>query len=232
MLQEGLFLLWLLTLVVSILSWGYLKILYVQEEKLMNRQQITGCELARQILDRHHLHRTSVHSVLEKGREHLGPSLNQFLLAEKGYYGTRLVDLAEVLHEVAHYLEALKSTLPVGLRAARGRFARIGVIASWILILGGFLLPSWGWMSRLGQIFLVSAFFLALASLLTEWEVTERAIANLSSLEGLGTDERMRMKRLLKAIRWGPLAELLRAPFSKIFAYDLSKSKRVYRIAS
>jgi len=68
-----------------------------------------------------------------------------------------------------------------------------------------------------GQFLFLLFFLLALSSLGKEWEVAERAISEMGGIE-LGTDERIRMKRILKAIRWAPLAEMFRAPLGLLIS--------------
>ena len=212
--RQGLWFLWVLSLAVSLVAWLYLEISRVRNRRFQTRRPVTGCELARQILDRHQFHRTSIKPVPLKQRRKTGFFVDQLVLAESVYYGNRLNDLAEALRETVGHVKVSPSLVPNDLRTAGWRVFGAAILLSWGLILGGVLWSSWGWLISLGQFLFISAFFWALSSLGKEWEIAERAISEMKGME-LGTDERIRMKQLLKAMRWTPLAELFSLLFEK-----------------
>jgi len=92
------------------------------------------------------------------------------------------------------------------------------------MILAGSVI-GWDSVIRIGELLFLANFLVATASLAKEWEVTGRAVSSLASLEGFGTDERVRIKRLVEAIRWRPVAELLAAPFSILWQSKAKWSK-------
>ncbi len=212
--QSGLFFIWTLFVGFSLLAWLYLKVFFEKEKGHLSRRRITGCELARQVLDRNHQHQTSVRPIFSARNAHFGLDFNQLLLSEKAYYGTGLKDLAITLHETAHLLVESKPSLLVEFWAKIVRFLQMTLLLSWLLVIGGIFLPPFRWMVSLGQVLFVVLFFRALASLAKEWEVTELALTQLASLDGFGTDERVKMKKLLQAIRWVRLAELFGEPLA------------------
>lgn len=201
--REGLAALWVLSLGFSVLMWAYQTFLFSRYGNYKNRRNLTGFELARQFLDRHHFNRVSIHSEARGGRAHFGLQWDRLDLSERVSSGNGVADLAVSLHETTHLLEGSKQVLPAGIRARGGTFFRLLVLVSWLLT------PFGG----IGQLLFVFAFFFACASLTEEWEVTERAAANLKLIEGLTPDEFMRIKKLLKALTWLPFAELVAGPF-------------------
>lgn len=208
--QGGLWFLWLLTLAVSAVAWLYLEISFVRKRGVSNRSRLTGYDLARQILDRHQFTRTAVQAV---------PKIS---------FGSSLAELAEALYETIHLTEGSKGLIPVRLGTPKGRIFHGAVLGSWILVACGIVLGTW--IRILGEISLISCFLLGLASLPGEWEVAERAVANLGSIERLGTDERIQMKQLVKALRWNPLAEMVGVPLRILGLLPLkgrSKKKKV-----
>jgi Zn-dependent membrane protease YugP len=229
--QEGFFLLWFLSLGISLTFWLYLKIFLARYGRFQSRRKITGCELARQILDRAHFNRTAVNPKPLEARIPVGLRADQLFLSEEVYHGTQLVGLATSLREGVRLLEGSKFAFPMGLWVQARNYRRRAILTSWILVLCGILLPGLTWMTCLGQFLFISAFLLSLATLIQEGEVTRRAVSSLTLLEGFETDERVRIKRLLKAIRWTPLAELFESPLSLFFqnhkrkSYVLSKSE-------
>ena len=215
--QEGLLFIWLVSFAVTLGSWIYLEMVRTREAAFESRRKITGCELARQILDRNHLNRISVTWDSEPGSAHRGPRFNQLVLPEKIYYGTRLADLAGSLQGASHLVEESGSFVPASIRIRRAAPFRMGVCAAWFLVLMGMLLPGWKWIFHSGETLFVLAFLVVLVSWADEGEVTQRAFSSLALLEGLGPDELVRMKRLLQAMRWTPFAELIQIPLSLLF---------------
>jgi len=215
--QEGVFFLWVLSVAVSVAAWFYLEISFSVRGGVSSRRQMTGCELARQILDRNQFHQTSVVPVPRVRRVHFGFDIERLFLGERAYYGTHLSDLATAFHEAAHLLKESKSGLPVNLRTQGSCLLRTVILVSWGLIFWGFLFRVWSWTVPVGEFVFTVICFRALALLGEEWEIAEQAIAKLAQSEGIETGERVRIKELLKTLRWSPLAEIFAEPFSILF---------------
>ncbi len=215
--QHGIFLLWLLSLFASAGCWLYLEVTFFCFGRQKTRRRLTGCELARQLLDLSGLRQATVTSLPVRGRAHLSAVGEAVRMSEGVYYGTRLSDLSLALHEAGHFL-ATHSPVPPFLRQGAGRSLRIPLVASWLFVGAGAFFPPVRWLASLGYLIFLTVFFLAFASLPEEGEVTERAVAVLTKLEGFELDEKVRLKRLLKALFVLPLAE--------VFAGLLEMSKR------
>ena len=221
--------LWLLALAASAAAWLYRKRMLTQKKKILNRSQIRGYELARQILDRHHFNRSSIR-VLPSGKIQISNHQDQLFLKEKIYHGTSLNGLAETFHETSHFLLASRKILPAKLDGAAGRFFRSWVFLSWILAGAGILVPRWPWILAAGQLLFILAFFVGLGSLADEWEMGQKGLAELSIADRLGVDERIHMKEVLKALRWTPLADILEIPLrvlSGFFIRSRGKTQKV-----
>lgn len=219
--QEGLFFLWVLSVAVSVAALFYLEISFSVRGGVSNRRQMTGCELARQFLDRNQFHQTSVVPVHRVWRVHFGFDIERLFLGERAYYGTHLADLATAFHEAAHLLKESKSgLLPVNLRTQGSTLLRTAILVSWGLIFWGFLFRAWSWTVPVGEFVFTVICFRALALLGEEWEIAGQAITNLAQIEGLETGERVRIKELLKTLRWSPLAEIFAEPFSILFRHQ------------
>lgn len=204
--QEGLFLLWSISLAASMIAFAYVEILLTRWGRSSSRRHITGCELARQILDRNGQHGVAVvNESSTNAASRLGSSCDQLFLTEKIYFGTEAVQLARAVHAAGRHFVSSKPFLPAG-----GVFRTV-VILSWCFILAGFIFR-WHPIVWLGQILFLLTFLLTIASLPEEWEAIERVTTNLASIEMLGPEERVGIIRLLRVIRWSPLAEPLKVP--------------------
>ena len=228
--QDGIMFLWLLALSVSSIYWIYLKILWIWGNHRKSRRQVSGCELARRVLDCQGPNRIVVTPISKTAKSEFGFSLDRFFLNEKVYYGQHLFDLTEALFRAARHLELSGSVIPMEWRSPDGKFWQGGIFLSWILVAGGLLWHGVSGLTALGQILLIATFFMALAYLAGDWKSAERALSCLVSLEGFGVDEKVRMKKILEAIRWISLAGLITAPWqflNKRIRLELSKPERV-----
>lgn len=225
--QPGLFYLWMLSAALGAAAWLYLEMAAARHKGFQTRIQLTGCELARQVLDRNDQPQAAVLVLRGERRIHFGLGHIPLALAEPVYHGTRLTDLAIALHQTAHFLNGTPSVFPASLRARKGPAVGLAITISWFLVGGGALFPAWGWMSFWGQLVLVLLCLGALGALAEEWEVTDRATNYLAFLNELGVDERVRVKALLKAYRWVTVAELFGEPLSLLFQNRKGVSVRV-----
>ncbi|GEM_PF-2409321 len=216
--------LWILTLFLAIAAWIYRRVSFSKAGGFRNRRQITGCEFVRQILDDHRFNRVAVKPMAVARTAHFHSRLGELHLPERIYYGTQLLDLAMGMHGAMHLLQESKALVPVELQIQGSRLFRMMVLASWFLIGGGMIFSRFESWVPIGQLLFIFTFLLALASLAEEWEVTSRSLASLSKLEEFEPNERMHLKRLLRAIQWTPLAELFGSPFT-LFARTTEKVK-------
>jgi len=209
--QQGVFLLWVVCIGISLGAWIYLEVVFSRYGAFVNRRKLTGYELARQLLDRNQLSRVTVTSAEEGKRS--GDSLERFSLPEAVYHGKRLTELAQALHETERFLCGFRSVVTLYLRALGGRSFQILIAASWGLVLIGAAFSPARSVATLGQLLYVVANLLVLATLGEEFEAARRGLSSLASLEGFETDERVRLKKLLEAMRWSRAAELFQALF-------------------
>ena len=228
--QSGLGFLWLLSVIISTAAWLAVEIAMARSRKFPSRSGLTGYELARQVLDRHHLARTPVRPASARESEAGDWNQDALVLNEKNYFGTSLEGLSRALYSAVHLLAASKLPVPAAWRIPSGRFFKILVISSWVLTGFGSVLSGWSWALGLGRVLLILSFFLALVSLAGEWEGSERAVADLLSLERLWTDERVRMKENLLALRWTPLAEILGIPLRLLFKLPMKNKSEAGKI--
>lgn len=208
--EQGIFIIWSLAFGMAALAWLCVGGVILREGRCGNRRQITGCELARQVLDRNHLSRIPVH-LLSTGGRFFGFSLDQLFLPENVYKGTCLSELAFSLHLAFHLVEGPRLIVTHVWSHGRGVTRRIAW-TSFALILLGSLWPAVRGLVFLGEFLFVTVFLFALSALPAEWQVTEKGISELAQMEGFGPDELTRVRKLLKALRWAFLAEL--SPFS------------------
>ena len=221
--HQGLLFLWVVFAIVSFGSWTCRELAMWTKGRLANRRRITGCELARQVLDR-----------LEGPQRAVLPSSSGFhadtaseslglALSERVYHGSSLGELALALRETARAVAGSPVLFPIWARSV----VRGLILLSWVMTVAGFCSPFLRWMAPWGEFLFMGLTLGAFARVTLDWEVSDRALRCLASVEGLGTDERVRMKEILEALRWSPLAELFIGSLAPQI-YGVSKSKRIH----
>jgi hypothetical protein len=210
--QQGIFLLWVLAVGACLGAWIYLEAALSRHGKVQSRRKVTGYELARQLLDRNQLSRIPI-TRTPPGK---APSwiLDELFLREENYQGSRLSQLAQVLHQTERLLVGSNSTLSLYLRTSGARTFQGIVAASWVLVLVGATFSAARSLGTVGQLLFVLSALLGVATLSEEFEARKRSVSSLASIEGLELDEKVRLKKILDALRWSSLAQLIEAPFS------------------
>lgn len=191
--QPGLTYLWIAGVALSALCRFYLKIIRIRGGKFVNRRRLNGYETARQALDHLEFNRMTV---------------DRRILPEKISKGMSLGDLAFTLNAVFRYAENSKSPIPESLRIPSGRWFRAAVGVSWLLVAAGLLSFSPAGVMRTGQLLWTALFIVSLSLVWEEKERLQKAAAYLSHMDALTTDEKIKIRAILRAYRWEVLAGL------------------------
>jgi Zn-dependent membrane protease YugP len=182
---------WLLFIVmigVSLLVQGYLTRTYGRWSRVRNARDLTGAEVARDILDRNGLGHVRVEAVPGTLSDHYDPIAKVVRLSEGNYAQPSLAALAVAAHEVGHALQDARSYAPLVARARLFPVLAIGANFGPMLVLAGLFLamPSLAW---LGVIAFGGAVLFHLVTLPVEFDASRRALAVLSGNGYLSREE-------------------------------------------
>lgn len=222
--------LWFLTFFLSLVAWGYWRISVSKTKGIKNRRRITGCEFVCRILNEYRASRMSVKPVALPQAAHFNSRLGEIYLPEKIYYGTQLSELTMALHGTTHLLQEHNLFIPEEFWARGSRFLGIPVFVSWILLGVGLTLTHFAFLVSMGQILFTFVFLLTFVLFVEEGKVTSYALADLERFEEFDPEERTRMRKLLKAIQWAPLAELFESPLT-LFIRGKGESKKLHAVS-
>ncbi len=175
----------MLMLFIMAISYGaqwYLTSTFGRFSKIRNGRNLTGAEVARDILDANGLTDVEVKPVAGQLTDHYDPRSRVVCLSEPNFNSASLSALAVAAHECGHAIQHKQGYSMLNLRAAMVPVVNIGAqFGPWIIFLGILIrIPAVAWIGVLG---LVAALAFHAVTLPVEFDASARA---LKILEGNG----------------------------------------------
>jgi Zn-dependent membrane protease YugP len=187
---------------VSMAAQGYLTSTFRKFSQIRNARNVTGAEVARDILDSHGLQRVSVEITPGFLTDHYDPMKKVVRLSEVNYNSPSLAALAVAAHEVGHAIQDAKSYAPLVVRSALAGPLMIAANLGQLALFAGLLFLA----SSLGQTFLLIGIIGLAAVLLfhvitlpVEFDASNRALAILETNGYLSRQENQGAKKVLTA---------------------------------
>lgn len=197
---------------VSILVTGaaqlFVSINYRKFSRIKNNKDISGVEVAQNILKSNGL--TDVYVVETKGflSDHFDPNQNVVRLSSEVYHGTSISACAIAAHEVGHAIQHKEGNFFMKLRKFIFPVVNLSSKFGYIAILIGFLLGL-AQLIYLGIFMLFVILLFELVTLPVEFDASKRAIENLEKNQILLSDERNGAKQVLTAAALTYVASLV-----------------------
>ena len=101
----------------GMLGQGYLNSTFRKYQQVHNSKDLTGAEVARDILDAHGLQHVKVEGTPGQLTDHYDPMSKTVRLSEPNYASPSLAALAVAAHEVGHAIQDAKMYAPLVMRA-------------------------------------------------------------------------------------------------------------------
>jgi uncharacterized protein len=187
---------------VSMAAQGYLTNTFKRYSQIRNAKDVTGAEVARDILDSHGLQNVRVEATPGFLTDHYDPMKKVVRLSEVNYNSPSLAALAVAAHEVGHAIQDAKAYAPLIVRSTLASplsiAANLGQLA---LFAGLFMLAT-----SLGQTFLLigiiglgAVLLFHLVTLPVEFDASNRALAILEKNGYLSVQENQGARKVLTA---------------------------------
>ena len=171
---------------VSMMAQFYLTSTYGRFSRIRNGRNLTGAEVARDILDANGLQHVTVEMVPGQLSDHYDPIHKAVRLSEGNYSQPSLAALAVAAHEVGHAIQDAKAYTPLVVRFRLAPVLSVSAnLGQFALMIGIFMLASsFGQtMLLIGIIGLAAALLFHVVTLPVEFDASARA---LRILEGNG----------------------------------------------
>jgi hypothetical protein len=194
----GLYLIGGISFIASMLIQWRLKSAYAMWGKVRNSRNLTGAEVAAQILRTNGIHDVKVEPIAGTLTDHYDPRSKRVRLSQGNFGGTSVAALGVAAHEVGHAMQDAQGYMPMRLRAGLVPVASLGSSMGPYIAMGGLMLGMSG-MVTLGIILFSAAVLFQLVTLPVEFDASRRAITQLDSLGIVDPKEKAGATRVLKA---------------------------------
>jgi Zn-dependent membrane protease YugP len=194
----GLYLIGGIAFLASMLIQWRLKSAYAVWGKVRNTRNLTGAEVAAQILRRNGIHDVKVEPIAGTLTDHYDPRSKRVRLSQGNFGGTSVAALGVAAHEVGHAMQDAQGYMPMRLRAGLVPVASLGSSMGPYIAIGGMMLGLSG-MVTLGIVLFSAAVLFQLVTLPVEFDASRRAITQLDSLGIVDPKEKAGATRVLKA---------------------------------
>jgi uncharacterized protein len=189
----------------GMLGQGYLNSTFGKFSKIRNAKDLTGAEVARDILDSHGLQHVKVEGIPGQLTDHYDPMSKTVRLSEPNYASPSLAALAVAAHEVGHAIQDAKMYAPLVMRARLA--APLGAVANLgnMALMAGVMMFMFGGgglgttLLTIGVIGLAAVLIFHLVTLPVEFDASNRALALLETNGYLSREENAGARKVLNA---------------------------------
>ena len=191
---------------VSMAAQGFLRTTFGKYSKIRNAKDVTGAEVARDILDSNGLQHVGVEATPGYLSDHYDPMKKVVRLSEPNFNSPSLAALAVAAHEVGHAIQHAKAYGPLVARSALAAPLGIASTVGQFALMGGMMAIAFAGSSGLGQPLLLigviglgAVLLFHLVTLPVEFDASNRALAILERGGYLSVDENQGARKVLNA---------------------------------
>lgn len=172
--------------------------------KVRTERNVTGAQVARQLLDAYGLFDVAVERVAGNLTDHYDPRSKTLRLSDATYSSPSVAAAGIAAHEMGHALQDAKNYAPLGLRSAMVPSVRIGSMLGPILFMAGYFMTSlvgqFGLtIAWIGVILFGASAAFTLVTLPVEFDASKRAKELLLKENILGKNEMTGVNKVLNA---------------------------------
>lgn len=158
---------------------------YEKYKKIGSSTNLSGAEVAREILDRNGLNYVKINLVDGNLSDHYDPRDKTLNLSRDVYYKNSIASVSIAAHEVGHAIQDSVEYVPLKVRAALVPLANLGTQLSFFLIILGFFFSVF--FTKLGIALFFFAVLFQIVTLPIEFNASNRAKMELAN--GIISDE-------------------------------------------
>ena len=183
-------------LILALYAQAKISSAYEKYKKIGSSTNLSGAEVAREILDRNGLNYVKINLVDGNLSDHYDPRDKTLNLSRDVYYKNSIASVSIAAHEVGHAIQDSVEYVPLKVRAALVPLANLGTQLSFFLIILGFFFSVF--FTKLGIALFFFAVLFQIVTLPVEFNASNRAKIELAN--GIISDEDLRgTKEVLNA---------------------------------
>lgn len=221
------FYLYILAFIIVMVAQAKVQGAYAKYKEIRNARNLTGAQVAREILDRNGLQDVLV-EVSNNGvlSDHYDPTKKIVRLSSDIYYNTSIASISVAAHEVGHAIQHKEHYGAIALRNKLLPAANIASQLGWLsLIIGLMLINSMPYLFYMGIAMLIVIALFQLVTLPVEINASTRAVKLLGSYDMIYPEEKPYVENMLRAAAFTYIAALL-ATLANILRFILIANSR------
>ncbi|MDU4045941.1 MAG: zinc metallopeptidase [Peptoniphilus harei] len=165
-------------LILALYAQAKISSAYEKYSKIGSSTNLSGAEVAREILDRNGLNYVKINMVDGKLSDHYDPRDKTLNLSRDVYYKNSIASVSIAAHEVGHAIQDSVEYVPLKVRAALVPLANLGTQLSFFLIILGFFFSVF--FTKLGIALFFFAVLFQIVTLPVEFNASNRAKKELA----------------------------------------------------
>ncbi|MFA5527792.1 MAG: zinc metallopeptidase [Peptostreptococcales bacterium] len=178
---------------------GKVKSSFAKYIKVPTRNNYSGAEVARALLDKHGLQDVPIEMSQGTLSDHYDPRGRILRLSPEVHQRSTIASVSVAAHEVGHAIQHENGYIPLSLRNIIFPIARFGSSAAIFFILIGLIIPSLGSLMDIGILLFAVAVLFQVVTLPVEFNASNRALALLSEYGFIVEEEKGGAQKVLRA---------------------------------
>ncbi len=198
----------ILGLIITSVAQLFITTSYSKYKKVLSKSNKRGCDVARQILDKHGLRDITVEPIAGNLTDHYDPTKKVVRLSDDIYSGTSIASVSVAAHECGHAIQDKVGYTPMRIRAALVPVVNFSTKIGYIVIMLGLALGFLK-LANIGIILLSTMLMFQIVTLPVEFDASRRGKKELADLNILDQSEQKGSARMLKAAAFTYVASVL-----------------------
>ena len=201
-----------------------IKIAYNNYSQIKNKKNLTGFDVARQILDKNDLKDILILETEGTLTDHYDPTKKVIKLSPNIYHGNTISSTSVAAHECGHAIQDKESYKPMRIRSTIVPTVNLTTKIGYIVIVIGFLFDYrlvW-----IGTALLLAMLLFQIITLPVEFNASSRALKQIDNLNLLTTDEQKGAKKVLTAAALTYVASVLTTLLTILRYALMARSRR------
>ena len=217
-------------IVIALWAQWRLRSTYGRYSQVQTSRNISGAQVAREILDRNGMPNLEIYEVAGELSDHYDPAKRAVFLSHDVFHGTSLASVGVAAHEVGHALQHKQAYGPLGLRMALVPVTGFATNISMFLIMGGLFLgnilgPISATLLWIGIGFFALIVFFQMVTLPVEYDASARAKEQLVRLGLVDTRELDGVRQVLSAAALTYVAAMITAVLQLVRLILIARSR-------
>ena len=188
----------IISLIITLSAQAFVSMTYSKTSKIKNINNLTGCEVARQILDKNGLRNVQVVETPGSLSDHYDPRSKVVRLSTEVYHSPSIASVAVAAHECGHAIQDDTNYIFMNIRAAIVPVVNFASYAGYFAIMIGFFASAMN-LVWFGIIMECVILLFQLITLPVEFNASSRALKQIKELNFLDKKEYRKGKSMLTA---------------------------------